>query len=138
MKSLIYRKMRWFQIAVLAIVVTLAAPAVFAANDPTIKGALRENIKTSMLNYIETRMVNGTFYIYDAVEGKLLSLKLDKLHEGIVKKGNFYVSCADFFDENGTKIDLDFLVVEDGNQLKTIQAVVHSVDGKKRKYHLES
>ena len=40
--------------------------------------------------------------------------------------------------ENGTKIDLDFLVLEDGEQFKTIPAVVHSVDGKKRKYHLES
>ena len=35
------------------------------------------------------------------------------------------------------KVDLDFLVIKDGDNLKTIQAVVHSVDGKKRKYHLE-
>jgi hypothetical protein len=115
----------------------LTSPIVYAADDSSIKGALREKIKTSMMAYIETRMVNDTFFIFDAPEGRLLNLKFDKLHEGIVKKGNFYVSCADFFDKNGKKIDLDFLVVKDGDQLKTIQAVVHAVDGNKRKYQLE-
>jgi hypothetical protein len=43
----------------------------------------------------------------------------------------------DFYDRNGKKIDVDFLVLKDGEQLKTIQAVVHSVEGKKRQYHLE-
>ena len=138
MKGLNNRKMRWFQIAVFSIVAALVAPGLFAANDPSIEGALREKIKSSMHHFIESRMVNGRFYIYDATEGQLLSLKLAKLHDGIVKKGDFYVSCADFFDENGLKIDLDFLVMEDGEQLKTIQAGVHSVGGKKRKYHLES
>ena len=110
----------------------------FAANDPSIKGELRERIKGSMMDFIDTRMIDDTFFIYDALEGKLLNLKFDKLHDGIIKKGNMYVSCADFFDGNGKKVDLDFLVMKDGDRLKTVQAVVHSVDGKKRKYHLES
>ena len=109
-----------------------------AADDPSIKGSLRENIKTSMMSHIEGNMVDNTYILYDAVEGRLMKLKLDRLHDGIVKKGDFYVSCADFFDRSGKKIDVDFLVLKDGAQLKTIQAVVHSVEGKKRKYHLES
>ena len=116
---------------------TLSANA-FAGDDPSIRGSLREEVKASMKSYIDNRMINGTFYIYDAVEGKLIRLKFLKLHEGIVKKGNFYVSCADFLDERGQKVDLDFLVMPDGDSLKTIQAVVHSIDGEKRKYHLES
>ena len=114
-----------------------AATVVIAADDPSIKGALRENIKTSMMTFIESNMINDTYYVYDSIGGKLLELKFAKLHEGVVKKGNFYVSCADFVDQNGSKVDLDFLVINDGRSLKTIQAVVHSVDGKKRKYHLE-
>ena len=90
-----------------------------------------------MMSFIESKMINDTYYIYDAVGGKLLELKFAKLHEGVVKKGDFYVSCADFVDKNGTKVDLDFLVIKDGDNLQTIQAVVHSLDGKKRKYHLE-
>ena len=116
---------------------SVAATIVFAADDPSIKGDLRKNIKTSMMSYIESNTINDTYYVYDAIGGKLLELKLDKLHDGIVKKGDFYVSCADFVDQNGSKVDIDFLVMEDSQNLKTLQAVVHSVDGKKRKYHLE-
>lgn len=125
-------------IAVLGISILFSTPVVLAADDPSIKGDLRQSIMDSMMTYIENRLVNDTFYIYDSSQGKLLKLKYDKLHEGIVKKGEFYVSCADFYDSSGKKIDLDFLVVKDGSELKTIQAVVHAVDGKKRKYHLET
>jgi hypothetical protein len=120
---------------VISIVLTSVA---LAGNDPSIKGDLRTNIKASMMSFIENRMVNDTLMIYDASKGKLLKLKFDKLHDGIVKKGEFYVSCADFFDEKGKKVDLDFLVIPDGENLRTVQAVIHAVDGKKRKYHLES
>ncbi len=67
-----------------------------------------------------------------------LRLEFDSLHEGIVRKGDFYVSCADFVDQSGRKIDVDFLVLPDGDQLKATQGIVHSIDGDKRKYHLES
>ncbi len=120
---------------VISIVLTSVA---LAGNDPSIKGDLRTNIKASMMSFIENRMVNDTFMIYDASKGKLLRLKFDKLHDGIVKKGEFYISCADFFDEKGKKVELDFLVIPDGDNLHTVQAVIHAVDGKKRKYHLES
>lgn len=109
-----------------------------AADDPSIKGKLRTNIQATMSQFINDHTVGQTFRIYDPVEGKLHKLKLDKLHEGIVKKGDFYVSCADFVDpRNGRKFDLDFLVIPDGDKLVATQAVIHSVDGKKRKYHLE-
>ena len=137
MKNSICNKMKSFLITALGLSILLSTPVVLAADDPSIKGDLRQAVMDSMKTYIEKRMVKDTFYIYDASQGKLLKLKYDKLHQGIVKKGEFYVSCADFFNSSGKKIDLDFLVVKDGNQLKTIQAVVHSVDGKKRKYHLE-
>lgn len=109
-----------------------------AADDPSIKGALRDGIQTSMKEFIEQQTISGSMYVFDAVEGKLLKLKLDKLHEGIVKKGDFYVSCADFVDQNSRKIDIDFMVREKSGKLITTQALVHSVDGKKRKYHLET
>jgi len=136
MKTSLHKTLIWTIVAIFGL--SLAATTVaIAADDPSIKGALRENIKASMMSYIESSMINNTYYIYDAVGGKLMELKFAKLHDGIVKKGDFYVSCADFVDKNGSKIDLDFLVIKDGDNLKTVQAVVHSLDGNKRKYHLE-
>ncbi|GMR07253.1 MAG: hypothetical protein BMS9Abin26_0255 [Gammaproteobacteria bacterium] len=116
----------------------LASLPSWAANDPSIKGNLRTNIKASMSEFINGQTVGQTFRIYDPVEDKMYKLKLDKLHDGIVKKGDFYVSCADLVDAKGRKFDLDFLVLSDGNKLVATQAVIHSVDGKKRKYHLEN
>ena len=112
--------------------------SVYAANDPSIKGTLRENITKSMQAFIDRNAVGGTYRIYDAVSGKMAVLTFEKLHDGIVTKGDFYVSCADFVDAQGKKYDLDFLVVPDGDSLVTTQAIIHSVDGEKRKYHLES
>lgn len=109
-----------------------------AADDPSIKGDLRSNITSSMNQFIENQTIDNAMFVYDAVEGKMHKLKLDKLHDGIVEKNGFYVSCADFKDQNGRKFDIDFLVRPSGSKLITTQALVHSVDGKKRKYHLES
>ncbi len=116
----------------------LAGPVSLAADDPSIKGNLRTNIKASMSDFINGQTIDNNYRIYDPIEGKLQKLKFDYLHEGIVKKGDFYVSCANFVDaKNGRKFDLDFLVLPDGDKLVATQAIIHSVDGKKRKYHLE-
>jgi len=115
----------------------LASPLVHAGDDSSIKGKLRTDIGASMSSYIEAQTIDNNYRIYDPVEGKLHILKFEKLHEGIVKKGKFYVSCADFTDARGRKFDLDFLVLADGDRMLTAQAVIHSVAGKKRKYHLE-
>lgn len=112
--------------------------SVFAADDPSIKGDLRTSVQQSMNDFINHQTINGSMYIYDSVKGGLLKLKLDKLHNGIVKKGDFYVSCADFKDQAGNKVDVDFMVRTSGDKFITTQALLHKVDGKKRKYHLES
>ena len=126
---------RNFTLAVFCAFVALPAAA---ADDPSIQGAQRTGIQEAMQVFIETQSVDGRVLHYDAVSGELLQLRLDALHEGIVKKGDFYVSCADFVGEGGRKFDLDFLVVPAGDAYRVNQAIVHSVDGDKRKYHLES
>lgn len=108
-----------------------------SANDPSIIGDLRANIHHSMNTFINTQTIDEHMFVYDAVEGNLLRLQLTELHSGIVKKGDFYVSCADFIDQHGNKIDIDFMVRKSKSGLITTQALVHSINGKKRKYHLE-
>jgi hypothetical protein len=90
-----------------------------------------------MTSHITSNTYDGKYVIYDAVDGKLLKLDFKSLHKGIVKKGDFYVSCADFADNTGNLYDLDFLVGEKDGQFSVIQALVHSVNGNKRKYDVE-
>lgn len=109
----------------------------FAADDPSIRGNLRENIVLSMNQFIKKQTINGQLYLYDAVAGDMLNLEFKELHKGIVSKAGFFVSCADFKDQQGREIDVDFLVRPSNGKLVTTQAIVHSIDGKKRNYHLE-
>lgn len=109
-----------------------------AGNDPSIKGELRENIGRAMEYHIEKNQISGSYVLYDNIKDEVLSLSLKKLHSGIVSKGNFYVSCADFVDTDGNVFDIDFMVAGKKNNLRVYQALVHKADGKKRKYHLET
>jgi len=118
------------------ILLTLAFTA-FAADDPSIQGERRSAIQAAMQAHIDHNTVNGHYVVYDAVTDDLLKLKLDRLHDGIVKKADFYVSCADFHDTEGAYFDLDFLVVEEEGSFRALQGVVHKVGRVKRTYHLE-
>ena len=109
----------------------------FGGDDPSIKGKTREGIQSAMKRHIDGNIVDGKYVIYDAVDGKLRKLKFDKVHEGIVKKADFFISCADFVDGGGNKYDLDLLVVERNGEFRVLETVVHSINGEKRKYHLE-
>jgi hypothetical protein len=75
MKNTICNRINFLLIAVLGISILFSTPVVLAAGDPSIKGDLRQGIMESMMTYIENRLVNDTFYIYDASRGKLLNLK---------------------------------------------------------------
>ncbi len=108
-----------------------------AANDPSINGELRQNIQQAMSNHIKTNKINEKYALYDEKKGKVLKLQLAQLHEGIVSKGDYYVSCADFTDDNGQTVDVDFMVSGTGNELSVYQAIIHKDDDGKRKYHLE-
>ncbi|MFQ5930990.1 MAG: hypothetical protein ACE5MM_01140 [Nitrospiraceae bacterium] len=109
----------------------------FGADDPSIKGETRMGIQSAMKSHIDENVFNGKYLVYDAVEGKLKQLTLKKLHEGIVKKAEYYVSCADFVDNQGNLYDLDLLVVQQSGDFRVLETVVHSINGNKRKYHLE-
>ena len=117
---------------------TFYTTTVLAGDDPNIKGTQRSDIQAAMQQHIQQNRIGDSYVIFDGQAGGLKRLSLQKLHAGIVKKGDFYVSCADFNDAKGELYDLDFLVSPDGNGgYKVIQSLVHAVAGKKRAYHVE-
>ena len=124
--------------SIMVILVLLAFTlTTFAANDPNIKGEKRRAIQAAMQEHIGQNTVNGHYILYDTITDDVLKLKLAKLHDGIVKKADYYISCADFYDRDGTYFDLDFMVIEKGGKFRALQGIVHKVGDVKRKYHLE-
>ncbi len=110
----------------------------WAADDPSIEEPLRGEIQAAMQSFIADATVDGVIRHYDLVTNEVLTLSQANLHSGIVRKGDFYVSCADFTDASGRKIDIDFLVLPDGDGVRAVQGFVHKIDGKKRPYNLEN
>ena len=122
-----------------AVGLLMMAVAVSAADDdPSIRGMLRPQIWATMDDYLLAQMPDGTMRLYDPIEDRVLRLEISGWHEGIVRKGDFFVSHADFIDQDGRKLDVDLLVLQSGEDLQVTQAIVHKIDGAKRKYHLSS
>lgn len=115
----------------------LIGATAFAADDASIRGTLRADIKQAMAEHVAASTLDGSYVIYDAVDGNLHRLRFDAMHEGVVRKGDFYVSCADFTDTaTDTYFDLDFLVAGEPGDLRVIQALVHKKGSSEREYHV--
>ena len=112
---------------------SLVALPLFAADQTKEAAAIHEAMK----QFVKSSTINGTYYLYDAVEGKLLALKFAGLHEGVASEGDFRASCADFTDQFGRKLDVDFVVVAADNGYIVTEAILHKVDGSKRPYSLK-
>ncbi len=101
-----------------------------------ISSEIRTGVREAVLTFIDLRRMDGIVRFYDPVENKLLRLKFEALHDEVEHKGDFLVTCGDFRDQSGRKIDLDFLVLQDGGDSVVAQTVVHAIDGAKREYNL--
>ncbi len=120
------------------LIAALTLPAVArAGDDPSIVDPLRTQIQESMAAFVENQTIDGVVRHYDPISGEVLRLELAEFHSGIARKGDFFVSCADFSTADGHTVDLDFLVLREGEGVRTVQSIVHSVDGEKRPYQLE-
>jgi hypothetical protein len=126
------------KIVLTGLAIGLSTSLIMAGNDPSIKGWIRQDIKQAMTKFINDHSVNDIYTHYDPVKGNLHKLQLKKLHSGIVKKGNFYVSCADFKNQEGKVVDIDFMVIKSEKGLFVNQALIHKINKNKRAYHLES
>ena len=124
-------------IGTLTVLILASGVTALSGDDPSIQGKTRTGVQQAMEKHIAENSIHGTYYIYDTATDHVRKLNFKELHKGIVKKGEYYVSCADFVDPSGQTLDLDFLVLEDHGAFKAVQAVIHKADGKKRPYHLE-
>jgi hypothetical protein len=123
---------------VIAMFVLLCITAAFAGDDPSIKGKSREGIQKAMQQHVNDNTVNGVYAIYDGASDDVKFLYFNKLHRGIVRKGGFYVSCADFADSEGRSYCVDLLAAEKNGQFRVVDSIVHKIGKQKRGIHLVS
>jgi hypothetical protein len=115
---------------------TITATKVAAATDATPE--FREAVQSAMLEYIDATSINGKHLIFDPIAGDYVQAEFRKLHTNLSKIQNtFYVSCADFEDESGKLLDVDFMVAQSYGYWSVFQSVIHARDGVKRESHME-
>ena len=107
-----------------------------AADDPQISKQMQAKIQGTTKEYIAEQTVDGKLYVFDAVQNKLLKLTFGDLHSGIVQEGGVFLTCADFTDQDGIKVDLDFMVRPTKTGYIATQSIVHAVNEKYRPYHV--
>jgi hypothetical protein len=126
------------RISVFALVFFISTSTlVLASDDPTIQGEPGQNSQSAMKTHIDQNSFNDKYIIHDAVAGQMKRLTFKELHSGLVKKGDFYVSCADFVDDKGNLYDIDLVVAEEEGDYRVYQAIVHKINGEKRDYNIE-
>ena len=119
-----------------------------AAEAPTPEEVTAEEkvaVQEAMKKYVDTLIADNNGFMPMLHEGKVLELELafsekypDAFHEGVVKYGSLYTSCADFVDpKTGDKYDIDFLVSMNNDSITVVQPLVHSLNGVKSPYDLE-
>ena len=123
------------RVITLILFIGLTLPA-FAADDPSIQGKTRADVQAAMNAHVTENTIGAGYVIYDSGDGKVKALTFKELHSGIVKKGDFYVSCADFTDSSGNLYDVDLLVGESDGDFRVYQALVHKVNGEERVYEV--
>ena len=127
----------------------LATPAIFhvassftptkASAETQFSPEYKEAIHSAMLEYIDATAINGKHLIFDPLVGDYIQAKFRKLHANLsLVEDTFFVSCADFEDENGKLLDVDYMVAESYGYWSVFQAVIHSRDGVLRESHMET
>jgi cytochrome c556 len=89
-------------------------------------GVDKEAAQEAMRTYIDAKMAKGGGP-YD-IQGT--KAEFDYIHSGVKKKGDFYVSCADF-KAGGDVYDIDYYVKSDGEKYVVVKELFHKKNGKK-------
>ena len=90
----------------------VAATAIFAVTvqaeelDVETRVALQRTLQA----YVDNKTVNDAYSFFDVESGQTSNLKLKKLHPIIFKKEDYFLMCADFMDEKGADVLIDYIV----------------------------
>lgn len=129
-----------FRTLALFLFLVVSASSLLAADDPNIPKATKQSVLGAMTTYIDQTKAHNQdlFPIFDHTRRAITGLTFAKLHQGVVKKGTgkgqLFVACADFKDQAGKLIDVDFFV---NDRFEVVEAIVHKKAGEKFAYSVD-
>ena len=97
----------------LALFVIFSGPSAMAAS---INNSTRLALQSELRSYISTKTTSGAYTFFDEDNGSIQELKIKAIHPVIFVKGDRFLMCADFIDQKGKKVVIDYVMlpVKDG------------------------
>jgi hypothetical protein len=93
----------------------------------TLENKVRVALQGVLRAHIQAETDNGLYYFRDQVSGDAYMLRLKKLHPVIFKQKETYLLCADFVDDDGKAVLVDYFIERQKGQFM----VVNSVPGRR-------
>ena len=81
-------------------------------------------LQSVMQQHIEKSLVNGAFLHLDAASGSVRPLHQEAAHPIILRMGKYFVLCADFRDDSGDVVNVDFYLAPQSRSYVVFQSVV--------------
>ena len=110
-------------VAPIAVAISLTLPQTVFANELQDKVKLQE----ALSSFLEVRNVDGQITLLDQNDSKLKSVYLSGNHPMIVplKNGNYFL-CADGYDVEGNRVQMDFLVTPQAKGFLVVDAMLNA------------
>ena len=107
----------------LALALVFSAPLA-AMGEQTLSIGDKAALQAVMQHHIDRQLVDGAYLQLDFETGKVRKLHPVSAHPMILHLGNHFVLCADFKDDGGRSVNIDFYVARKGNMHVVFQTVV--------------
>lgn len=103
---------------------------------PTAKAISTAGLEKAIRSHIgeKAEANNGKFPVKDNVLNKTWQLSLVRVHTDKLTQldENNYFACVDFTAEDGTAVDVDFFLKNEGGKLEPTDTTVHKINGQPR------
>lgn len=110
----------------------VAALAFVSATPAKAASKLEQNdqvgLQMILMEYIDNKMVDDHVIYFDPASKKLVKFYPANLHPRIIASGDVYFLCADFRDEKGAEVDVDFVATRIDGRFHIIQTMINNRD----------
>ena len=83
-------------------------------------------LQSDLQKHIYRSLVNGAFHTLDSKTGDVIALYPHVSHPMILQMGEYYVMCADFRDDDGNNVDIDFYMIKKPRGFQVFRAEVNN------------
>ncbi len=83
-------------------------------------------LQSDLQKHIYRSLVDGAFHTLDSQTGEVKALYPRVSHPMILTMGKYYVMCADFRDEHGNDVDIDFYMIRKARGFQVFRAEVNN------------